>query len=76
MDLTAADPDNFVSRRHAFILRKPGGFAVEDLDSANGTFVNANTRVPGHAVAALQDGDVLTFGRTRCIFRAVTPAGS
>ena len=29
-----------VGRKHARIIRKPDGFYIEDLDSANGTFVN------------------------------------
>ena len=74
VDLTAADPDNYVSRRHAFILRRPGGFAIEDLDSANGTFVNGTTRIPSRGVAVLEDGDVITFGRTRCTFRVLLPS--
>jgi DNA-directed RNA polymerase subunit RPC12/RpoP len=32
-----------VSRKHARIIRKPDGFYIEDLDSANGTFVNGTT---------------------------------
>jgi serine/threonine protein kinase len=44
-----------VSKQHCRIELKPGAVVVEDLDSANGTFVN------GEAIkrAALQDGDVL-----------------
>lgn len=73
VDLTTADPDTFVSRRHALILRRHDGFAVEDLDSANGTYVNGTTRVSAHTVAVLQDGDIVTFGRTRCTFHVVAP---
>lgn len=73
IDLTAADPENYVSRRHAFILRRHGGFVVEDLDSANGTFLNAATRVGAHELAELADGDGLMFGRTQCTFR-ISPA--
>jgi hypothetical protein len=69
IDLTGADPENYVSRRHAFILRRHGGFVVEDLESANGTFLNGPTRVGAHVLAALNDGDQLTFGRTHCTFR-------
>jgi hypothetical protein len=69
IDLTAADPESYVSRRHAFILRHHGGFVVEDLDSANGTFLNGSTRVGAHVSAALKDGDRLMFGRTQCTFR-------
>jgi hypothetical protein len=44
-----------VSKQHCRLLLKRGAVVVEDLDSANGTFVN------GEAVekAALEDGDVL-----------------
>ena len=47
-----------VSRRHATIGAKDFGFAVEDLGSTNGTFVN------GISVASkeLRDGDKLQFG--------------
>ncbi len=69
VDLTGADPENYVSRRHAFIMRRHGGFVVEDLESANGTFLNGATRVGAHVLAALNDGDQLTFGRTHCTFR-------
>ena len=69
IDLTSADPENYVSRRHAFILRHHGGFVVEDLDSANGTFINSSTRVGAHVTAALKNGDRLMFGRTQCTFR-------
>jgi pSer/pThr/pTyr-binding forkhead associated (FHA) protein len=71
VDLTSADPDTYVSRRHAFILRRHDGFALEDLESANGTYVNGTTRILPHAVAVLKDGDIVTFGRTRCTFRVV-----
>ena len=72
IDLTAADPENYVSRRQAFILRHHGGFVVEDLDSANGTFINGSTRVGAHVTAALKNGDRLMFGRTQCTFRTAT----
>jgi pSer/pThr/pTyr-binding forkhead associated (FHA) protein len=74
IDLTAADPESYVSRRHALILRRPGGFAIEDLDSANGTFLNGSSRIAAHALAALKDGDHLKFGQTRCTFRMGSPS--
>jgi hypothetical protein len=69
IDLTAADPESYVSRRHALILRSHGGFVIEDLDSANGTFLNDSTRIGAHVLAALNDGDRVKFGQTRCTFR-------
>src|SRR5437660_9150246 len=47
--------DVTVSRQHARIQRQEGGFAVVDLNSTNGTFVN-DQRV---ASQVLQDSDSL-----------------
>jgi DNA-binding winged helix-turn-helix (wHTH) protein len=47
-------PDRQVSRQHIKILRDEQGFAVEDLGSKNGTYVNG---LPVQGVARLQDGD-------------------
>jgi hypothetical protein len=55
-------PDPEVSRRHAAIRAAAGGsFAIEDLGSSNGTFVNGE-RVTG--VTALRDGDSIRLGNT------------
>lgn len=53
--------DAGVSRRHAIISPQAGGYNLEDLDSANGTFVNGQ-RLPPKASAPLQHGDELKFG--------------
>lgn len=47
-----------LSRRHARLFFEGGGLWVEDLNSANGTFVNGR-RIAGRA--RLRDGDELTF---------------
>ena len=47
-------PDRQVSRQHIKILRDAQGFAVEDLGSKNGTYLNG---VPVQGTARLQDGD-------------------
>jgi EAL domain-containing protein (putative c-di-GMP-specific phosphodiesterase class I) len=44
-----------VSKEHALISQRPGGFLVRDLGSTNGTFVNGK-RI---AEAILQNGDIL-----------------
>ncbi len=55
-----------VSRRHAQIEREHDGFRVRDLTSRNGTWV-AGRRV---RVEVLRDGDTLTIGHARCVFKA------
>jgi hypothetical protein len=53
--------DAGVSRRHAIISAQAGGFAMEDLASANGTFVNGR-RLQPQAPAPIRNGDELKFG--------------
>ncbi len=55
-------PSDEISRRHARLKVDPEGVAVEDLDSANGTFVN-NQRV--HETARLKPGDELRLDTVR-----------
>ena len=57
-DVIVDDPT--VSRRHAEFVRTPDGWAVKDLDSKNGTFVNqSNIRDQMHN---LEDGDEIRLG--------------
>ncbi len=57
-DVIVDDPT--VSRWHAEILRTPDGWAVKDLDSKNGTFVNQrNIR---DRLQRLEDGDEIRLG--------------
>jgi hypothetical protein len=65
----ATDNDIFlddvtVSRRHAVIVSGPGGFAVRDAGSLNGTYRN-RVRI---AQADLEPGDELQIGRFRLLF--------
>jgi pSer/pThr/pTyr-binding forkhead associated (FHA) protein/ribosomal protein L40E len=53
--------DSGVSRRHAIISAQGGGFTVEDLASANGTFVNGH-RLQAQAPTPIRHGDELKFG--------------
>jgi pSer/pThr/pTyr-binding forkhead associated (FHA) protein len=53
--------DAGVSRRHAILSYRDGACVVEDLGSANGTFVNGR-RVSPHAAVPLANGDELTCG--------------
>jgi diguanylate cyclase len=52
--------DDAVSRRHARFARTSAGFAVSDLGSTNGTYVN-DVAVGEHALA---DGDQIKIGRS------------
>jgi diguanylate cyclase (GGDEF)-like protein len=64
-------PFEGVSRQHARLVLKQSRYWLEDLDSANGTFVQG-TRITTHA---LSDGDVIQFG-PRVVFRySVTDPG-
>src|SRR5262249_57377326 len=72
----AHDADIFVddkrlSRHHCRLEPKENGWAVMDLNSTNGTFVQGN-QISYHQ---LRDGDELIVGRTRMIFheRAAPP---
>ena len=69
VDLDSDDPEAKVSRRHARISRRDGQYAIEDLGSTNGTFVNRGRRLaPGNS-HPLQDGDEIIVGKTFLRFR-------
>lgn len=53
--------DAGVSRRHAVIARQAGGYTLEDLSSANGTFINGH-RLGPDTPTPIRHGDELTFG--------------
>jgi hypothetical protein len=56
--------DVTVSRQHAVLVRRDGGFTIEDEGSLNGTFVNRR-RVES---AELDDGDELQIGKYRLTY--------
>ena len=68
IDLSKFDPASRISRRHARITSRSGQFYVEDLGSANGTFVNGRTRLKPQEPYPLVNGDVLKFGETTLKF--------
>ncbi|WP_217556544.1 DUF6382 domain-containing protein [Paenibacillus sp. GbtcB18] len=57
-----------ISRIHAQFLRTPEGYAVKDLGSRNGTFLNHGMLVP-YQMVALKDGDVVRIIHTEFNFR-------
>lgn len=69
VDLAPFDEHNYVSRRHAFVLRRLGAIVLEDLESVNGTFINVMQQLAAHVLTPLRDGDEITFGQTRCTVR-------
>jgi pSer/pThr/pTyr-binding forkhead associated (FHA) protein len=67
IDMTTEVESSTVSRRHARVTRAGAGFEVEDLNSANTTSLNNETLTPGRKYA-LHKGDVVEFGKVKCIF--------
>jgi hypothetical protein len=57
--------DASVSSKHARLLRSATGFAIEDVGSRNGTFVNGDAIKEPHALA---DGDVVRIGKVLLTF--------
>lgn len=71
VDLDSHDPEAKVSRRHARIVRENNRYAVEDLGSTNGTFINRGRRlIPGNR-QPLNDGDEIIVGKTFLRFHIV-----
>ncbi|HLY08825.1 MAG TPA: FHA domain-containing protein [Planctomycetota bacterium] len=62
-ELSLADPG--VSRYHCWILVRDGVASVEDLASANGTFVNGRRLRLRHS---LKSGDRIRVGSTEFVF--------
>lgn len=57
--------DNFVSKNHALIKEEKNVFFLEDLDSANGTFLNGEKV---YDIIELRNGDKLGIGLIQFIF--------
>jgi hypothetical protein len=68
--IVLADPQ--VSRHHATITWQAGAFIIQDLGSANGTYVN-DRRITGPQ--ALRDGDTIQTGNTQFDVRLAPAAG-
>ena len=63
--------DPLISRHHATLRRKGDAYEIEDLDSANGVYVNGS-RISGSQT--LHDGDKLKLGNTEILFTRIAPA--
>ena len=67
---TLVVPDAQVSRLHARIDLQDGVLSVRDLDSRNGTLVNAR---PIDGFVPLRDGDEIGIGMSRIVYCGVAP---
>ncbi len=68
VDLSRYDPAARVSRRHAKILAQGSQFFIEDLGSANGTFLNGQLRLSQGKQHPLVSGDEVRLGETTLKF--------
>ncbi|HKX30714.1 MAG TPA: protein kinase, partial [Blastocatellia bacterium] len=68
VDLSKYDPAARVSRRHARIVVQGSQFFIEDLGSANGTFINGSLKLPQGKPHLLMSGDELKLGETTLKF--------
>ena len=69
-DFSIAD-NATVSRKHAVLFEDKGGWYIDDLNSLNGTFLNGNKILPGHA-QRLRDGDQITLSGEQLLIRIQT----
>src|SRR5581483_11709229 len=59
--------DRAVSRPHARLVRQPDGFVLDDMSSANGTWINYTEEI--HSPRRLSDGDLIKIGKTTLVYR-------
>ncbi|MEE8523913.1 MAG: cyclic nucleotide-binding domain-containing protein [Thermoanaerobaculia bacterium] len=70
IDLTPADSQRSISRRHAKIFRRNDKYYVrEEIGTMNGTFVNSE-RIETGLPVEFEDGDEVRFGLIKTIFHA------
>jgi pSer/pThr/pTyr-binding forkhead associated (FHA) protein len=69
IDLGPLDTQRMTSRRHAKLVREGGGlFVLEEVGTANGTFVNGTRILPG-VKTRVAGGDTLRFGGISLVYR-------
>jgi hypothetical protein len=70
IDLGPLDTQRMTSRRHAKLVREGGElFVLEEVGTANGTFVNGARILPG-VKTKVAGGDTLRFGGVSLVYRA------
>ena len=68
IELGPLDTKKLTSRRHARLVRENGGtFVLEELGTANGTFLNG-TRIVTGVKTRVADGDTLRFGSVDLVY--------
>ncbi|MEM8933608.1 MAG: cyclic nucleotide-binding domain-containing protein, partial [Acidobacteriota bacterium] len=68
IDLTPADAQRSISRRHAKIFRRDDKFYLrEEIGTMNGTFINGD-RVETGVPVEFKDGDEVRFGLIKTVF--------
>jgi CRP-like cAMP-binding protein len=73
IDLTPADTQRSISRRHSKIFRRGDKFFLrEEIGTMNGTFINGE-RVETGVPVEFHDGDELRFGLIKTIFHMKAP---
>jgi len=66
-DMTFYDPEGYVSRRHAHIIKAKNGYFIADLGSSNGTYVNDQLLTPTK-FRLLRNGDKIEIGEVAIHF--------
>ena len=61
--------DLYVSRRHSLIRNEGDEYIIEDLNSANGTYLNGERVNAG----SLKEGSIIQIGTSRFLFRLQNP---
>ena len=70
IDLTPADSQRSISRRHAKIFRRDGHYYIrEEIGTMNGTFINGE-RIETGTLVEFQPGDEVRFGLIKTVFQA------
>ena len=69
-DIYLEDP--FVSRHHSVIRNQGEQYVIEDVNSANGTYVNGERVDAG----ALEEGSIIQIGASRFLFSLREELGS
>lgn len=67
LDMTFYDPEGYVSRRHAHIVKAKNGYFIKDLGSSNGTYIN-DQPLPPHTWRRLNNGDKIEIGEVGILF--------